>query len=189
MHFLRAIRPGFGWLLLFVLGFAPGFVARTGAVESSPTASPPAPPPITDERRAAFPLLRELDRFLDHHPLIENDLRLDVTLLENEAYLNCNPPLRQFVATHPTMGSTLRNEPRHLLHRALLREANVPLKWSEAAQIDAFLDQHPVIGLQLVTDPMLIRSAGFLAAEPQLRAFLAQNAALSRGFLPPGPSF
>jgi hypothetical protein len=114
---------------------------------------------------------------------------LDVTLLENEAYLDRNPPLRQFVATHPAMGATLQSEPRHLLHRALLREANVPLKWSEAAQLDVFLDQHPAIERQLVTDPLLICTARYLAAEPQLRAFLAQNAALSRGFLPPGSSF
>lgn len=189
MPSLRVIRPGFGRLLLLALGFVLGFVPRTGAVESSPAAPPPSPPPITEQRRASFHLLHELDRFLDHHPLIENDLRVDVTLLENEAYLSRNPPLRQLVAIHPTMGATLRSEPRHLLHRALLREANVPLKWSEAAQLDDFLDQHPVIEHQLATDPMLIRTAGYLAAEPQLRAFLEQNATLSRGFLPPGPSF
>jgi len=86
------------------------------------------------------------------------------------------------------VGSALKSVPRHLLHRALRREANVPLTWSEVAQLDTFLNQNPAIEQQLVRDPALIRAPQFLEARPRLREFLEQNAALARGFLPTAPS-
>ena len=187
MTFLTCLRPSFARLGLLTLGIAPGFLSR---IEASDQPSPNSPPPaaITDQRRAAFQLLRELDLFLDHHPLIESDLRLDSCLLESAAYRAKHPALNQFLATNPDIGSVLKTEPRHLLHRALRREANVPLKWSEVAQFDAFLNQYPAIEQQLVRNPALILSPDFLAIRPRLREFLELNAALAHGFLPAAPT-
>ena len=187
MPFPTTFRPNFARLALFALGIAPGFVSRIEAGDES-LPGPPPPAAITDQRRAAFQVLRELDRFLDHHPLIESDLRMDSSLLESAAYLERHPALRQFLAANPEVSPILKTEPRHLLHRALLREANVPLKWSEVAQLDTFFDQYPAIEQQLVRDPALIRASQFLVARPRLREFLEQSAALARGFLPAAPS-
>ena len=183
-----ALRLNHLRLVLLVLGFAQGFSSRIEANDDPRRASSTPPAAITNPRHAAFRLLHELDRFLDHHPLIENDLRIDPFVLESEVYLDKNPALRQFLVSNPEVNVVLKTEPRHLLHRALLREANVLLKWSEVAQLDAFLDQHPVIEQQLMREPALIHAPEFLAAEPQLRGFLTQNAALARGFLPTAPS-
>jgi hypothetical protein len=187
MSLPATFRRNFAQPALFALCFAPGFVARIEASDE-PRPVPPPPAAITDQRRAAYELLRELDLFFDHHPLTENDLRVRPFLLENAAYLGKNPALRQFVAANPDVGAALKNVPRHLLHRALRREANVPLTWSEVAQLDTFLDQNPAIEQLLVRDPALIRAPHFLAARPRLREFLEQNAALARGFLPTAPS-
>jgi hypothetical protein len=187
MSFPAIFRRNFAQPALFSLCFALGFLPRIKASDE-PRPTPPPPAAITDQRQAAYELLRELDRFLDHHPLIENDLRVRPSLLENAAYLGKNPALRQFVAVNPDVGTALKSTPRHLLHRALLREANVPLKWSEVAQLDAFLNQYPAIEQQLVRSPALIRASQFLEARPRLREFLEQNAALARGFLPTAPS-
>ena len=182
------LRPIFARLALLAQGFAPGVIPRIEATDERHSSPPPPPTAIADERRAAFQMLRELDRFLDHHPLIEIDLRLDPMLLENAAYLESHPGLRQFLAANPDVSATLKSEPRHLLHRALLREANALLKWSEVIQLDAFLDRNPTVERQLVRDPALILTPDFLAAEPRLRDFLARNAALARGFLPATPT-
>jgi hypothetical protein len=183
MPILATFRRNFARLALFALCFTPGFLPRIEASDAPHPASPP-PAAVTDQRPATYELLRELDRFCDHHPLTENDLRVRPSLLENAAYLGKNPALRQFVAVNPDVGTALKNTPRHFLHRALLREANVPLKWSEVAQLDAFLNQNPAIEQQLVRNPALIRASQFLEARPRLREFLEQNAALARGFLP-----
>ena len=185
--FPATFRPSFARIGLLALGFAQGFIAQAKASDATPS-SPPPTAAITDQRRAAFQLLRELDRFLDHHPLIENDLRPDPALLESAAYLEIHPALRQFLETNPEVSAALKSEPRHLLHRALRREANVPLKWSEVVQLDAFLNRSPAVERQLTSDPALIRAPGFLATRPQLREFLAQNTALARGFLPAAPA-
>jgi hypothetical protein len=187
MPFAATFRPGLARLALPALSFALGFLSR---IEASDEFRPDPPPPaaITDQRRAGFPLLRELDSFCDHHPLTENDLRVRPSLLENAAYLGRNPGLRQFVAANPEVSAALKSEPRHLLHRALLREANVPLKWSEVAQLDHFLNQYPAIEQQLVRNPALIRAHQFLEARPRLRELLEQNAVLARGFLPTAPT-
>jgi hypothetical protein len=187
MPILATFRRNFAQLALFALFSALGFLPRIEASDEPHPASPP-PAAVTDQRQAAFQLLRELDRFLDHHPLIENDLRVRPSLLENAAYLGKNPALRQFVAANPDVGAALKSTPRHFLHRALLREANVPLKWSEVAQLDPFLNQFPAIEQQLVRNPALIRAAQFLEARPRLREFLEQNAALARGFRPAASS-
>jgi hypothetical protein len=185
--FPATFRPSFARVGLLALGFAQGFVAPAAAGDA-PSPNPLPTAAITDQRRAAFQLLRELDRFLDHHPLIEGDLRPDPALLESAAYLEGHPALRQFLDANPEVGAALKSEPRHLLHRALRREANVPLKWSEVVQLDAFLNRSPAVERQLTGNPALIRATGFLATRPQLREFLAQNAALARGFLPAAPA-
>jgi hypothetical protein len=187
MPFPATFRQNFAQPALFAFCFALGSLPRIEA-SNEPRPTPPPSAAVTDQRQAAFQLLRELDRFLDHHPLIENDLRVRPSLLENAAYLGKNPALRQFVAVNPDVGTALKSTPRHFLHRALLREANVPLKWSEVAELDAFLNQFPAIEQQLVRNPALIRAAQFLEARPRLREFLEQNAVLARGFLPSASS-
>ena len=187
MSFPATFRRNFAPPALFALCFAQGFVSRIEASDE-PRPNPPSPAAITVQRQAAYELLRELDLFFDHHPLTENDLRVRPSLLENAAYLGKNPALRQFVAANPDVGAAFKSVPRHLLHRALRREANVPLKWSEVAQFDTFLNQFPAIEQQLVGNPALIRSHQFLEARPRLREFLEQNAVLARGFLPSASS-
>jgi len=184
---LGIFHPSFARAGLLALGFAQGFATQAVAGDA-PSPNPSAPAEITDQRRVTIELLRELDRFCDHHPLMENELRVRPSLLENAAYLEKNPALRQFIAANPDVGAALRSAPRHLLHRALRREADVSLKWSEVAQLDAFLDLNPAVERQLVRRPALIRTPHFLEAQPRLREFLEQNAALARGFLLATPS-
>jgi hypothetical protein len=187
MPFPGTFRRNFAQPAFLALCFAQGFLPLIEAGDQ-PRPDPPPPAAIPDQQRATYELLRELDRFCDHHPLTENDLRVRPFLLENAAYLGKNPALRQFVAANPDVGTALKSAPRHFLHRALRREANAPLTWSEVAQLDAFLNQYPAIEQQLVGNPALIRSHQFLEARPRLREFLEQNAVLARGFLPAAPT-
>jgi hypothetical protein len=132
----------------------------------------------------AHRLLRQLDRFLDHHPLMENDLRLEPKVMTDRQYLGGHPDLQAFLAANPDIVRTLQLEPRHFLHRALLREASVPLKYSEVAQLDPFFETHPAIEREIVQNPAHIRDREYLRLHPALADYLVQRPLLNRVFQP-----
>jgi hypothetical protein len=142
--------------------------------------TPAVPDDAIEQRRA----LRELDRFLDHHPLLEDELRLSPALRTDARFLAANPDLRGFLATLPDLSAALQTYPRYFLYRALLREALAPLKHSEIALLGELLDKEPALERSLIRRPAAIRDAPFLAAHPSLRDFLQAHPPLDRVFLP-----
>ena len=141
---------------------------------------PPPPAPMTVVRRS----LREFDRFLDHHPLVEDDLRLDPALTGDNIYLKKHLELRDFLAANPEVIRGLKHYPRYFLYRALLRQANAPLRYSEITQLRAVLDEHAALERALAENPEAIRDPAFLREHPLLRDFLDQHAELGQVFLP-----
>jgi hypothetical protein len=138
----------------------------------------------TDSLRQAHRLLRELDRFLDHNPLLEDDLRFDPGLVAAPDYLGKHAELQSFLDNNPGVVRALQLEPRHFLHRALMREADAPLKYAEVAQLDPFFAAEPAIERQIVEDPTRIRDRDYLILHPSLDDFLAQHPLLNRVFEP-----
>lgn len=152
------------------------------AAEPAPAASMPSPAdlPAVQARRA----LREFDRFLDHHPLLEDELRLDPRLLTKPAYLEANPALREFLVANREVVPAVKRWPRYYLHRALLRQANAPLARPDLLPLDGLFDRHPAIEQQLARAPAAIRDVNFLRANPPLNEFLGQHPTLARVFPP-----
>lgn len=152
------------------------FFARAG---EAPTPALPPSNELSDFRRA----LREFDRFLDHHPLLEDDLRLAPTLISDPGYLKKTPELRAFLGANPQVARGLDVYPRYFLYRALLRQAGTPLGFPEIAQLKDVFEQEPELAQLLAKTPESIRDPVFLAQHARLRAFLDQHAALRRVFL------
>lgn len=154
------------------------------AAEPSPAPSAPAPAdlPAVQARRA----LREFDRFLDHHPLLEDELRLDPRLLTKPAYLEANPALREFLVANRDVVPAVKRWPRYYLHRALVRQANAPLARPDLLPLDGLFDRHPALEQQLARTPAAIRDASFRKANPPLTEFLGQHPTLARVFPPAG---
>jgi len=161
-------------LLAMAAGATMGPVALAAAEATVPN----------EARNQAHRLLRELDRFLDHHPLLENDLRLNPQLAVDGDYLGRNTELRSFLAANPDVIQALEIEPRHFLRRALIREANFPLRFVEVAQLDPLWAAQPAIEKDLVEHPERIRDRDYLDRHPALNDFLVQHSALYRAFLP-----
>lgn len=132
--------------------------------------------------------LREFDRFLDHHPLLEDDLRLTPRLVTDATYLNENPELKEFLDAHPHTLTGLKMFPRYFLYRALIRQANGPLRYVEIAQIKELLDKNPAIERALLEKPQRIREPIFLHDHAAFQAFLVQHPTLGRVFLPSAPT-
>jgi hypothetical protein len=176
---------------VMIIGLATLIFAWVSYAQGSEDASAPAtgsihPPPNSppEARRA----LREFDRFLDHHPLLEEQLRLNAPLIESRAFLERNAELRDFLRTNPNVAEGLRIYPRYFLNRALLRQANAPVPFQEFAPLKELFQQQPKLERALTENPALIRDPAFLESNPALRAVLLQHAALARVFLPASTS-
>lgn len=139
---------------------------------------------LTAARPAGHRALREFDRFLDHHPLLEAQMRLDPALIGDQVYLKKAAELRDFLSANPEVVQGLKNQPRYFLYRALLRQARAPLRYSEIAQFREVLDAQPELERALVQNPEAIRDPAFLAGHALLRDFLARHPALALEFLP-----
>lgn len=170
-------RPPFARLALLVIAVAQFFgcvaLAQTGT-------NPPPAAPLLAVRRA----MREFDRFLDHHPLLEDELRLRPALVDDVAYLGRSPELGDFLAANPGVRAGLKLHPRYFLYRALQRQAETPLRFSEIAQLKEVLDAQPALERALNRDAHLIRNPAFLEAHAPLRDFLTDHPELGRVFLP-----
>jgi hypothetical protein len=163
--FLITLAQCFGWLSL----------SRAADV-----ARPMPPSPELVMIRHA---LREFDRFLDHHPLIEDDLRLNPRLVNEENFLSRNSELKAFVQGNPAIRTALTTYPHYFLYRALMREASAPLRYADIAQLKDLLDREPALETTLAQHPAAIRDPSFLEAHADLKHFLEQHPSLENVFL------
>jgi hypothetical protein len=147
-----------------------------------------APPPTTAAPANALPTvrraLREFDRFLDHHPLLEDQLRLDSKLTVNKIFLEKNPELSEFLRGNPSVAEGLKIYPRYYLYRALLRQADAPVPFRELAPLKELFQQEPKLEQELIQTPESIRDPVFLKTHPTLRDCLVQHPALAQVFIP-----
>lgn len=167
------------------LAIATGLCVTAIVMRAAPAsdATPPAGPPETTHK--AYLALREFDLFLNHHPLLEDELRISPQLATNPAFLRANPELRDFLAVNHTVAAALVLEPRHFLHRALIRQANVPLRRTDIVQFDPLFDRAPDLERALARNPESIHDSAFLRTHAELREFFATHSTLSHAFLPP----
>ncbi len=160
-----------------------GWVTCARAGDLAGTAvPPPAPPP--NSRTAVRRALREFDRFLDHHPLLEEQLRLNPHLAASTGYLTANPEFGDFLHANPNVMAGLQTYPRYFLNRALLRQASTPVSFAELAPFKELFQAEPKLEHELTVTPEAIRDPKFLASHPVLHEMLKTHPALARGFLP-----
>lgn len=152
--------------------------------EENPAPAPPSAASTPNSLPAVRRTLREFDRFLDHHPLLEDQLRLDPSLVTNRGFLEKNLELRDFLRANPGAVDGLKIYPRYFLNRALLREASGPLPFQEFAPLRDLFQQQPKLEHALVRRPALIRDPAFLQSNSVLHDVLRQHPALARVFLP-----
>lgn len=173
------------WVLTFLitaqmLGWVP--VSRANDPPSTPSVPPaPSPSALATARLA----LREFDRFLDHHPLLEDKLRLTPPLATERPFLDANPELRDFFHGHPEVVVGLKLYPRYYLYRALLRQASVPVSYPEIARLKEAFASDPELEPALIRTPEAIRDPAFQTAHPRLRSLLQQQPILARAFSSP----
>jgi hypothetical protein len=129
------------------------------------------------DRNLSHAELVNMDRFMDSHPEIAEQLRKDPSLLDNKQFVDSHPALKEFLAQHPGVREQARENPNFFMHaeeRFDWREDH-DITHTELANMDHFMESHPEIGEQIRKDPSLLDNKQFVDNHPALRDFLAQH--------------
>jgi phage-related protein len=117
--------------------------------------------------------LLNLDRFLDSHPAIEQDLKKTPALVNDSAYLSAHPELKEFLNTHPGVREEIRENPRGFMNREQRFDSpGRDITRQELQNFDGFLDKHPNIEQDLRKNPKLLNNSTYISAHPDLKEFL-----------------
>src|SRR6266481_5168162 len=106
--------------------------------------------------------LASMDRFMDGHPEIAEQLRKDPSLINNREFVENHPALQQYLQSHPEVREELkenrnafmRQENRYERHEGDDRDRDRGRRdgdttRKELASMDRFMDGHPEIAEQL----------------------------------------
>jgi phage-related protein len=125
--------------------------------------------------------LAKMDRFMDSHPEIAEQLRKDPSLVDNKEFVKSHPALQQFLADHGDVRAEYKENPNAFMHqeerfdRREDRAGDQNVTRTELANMDRFMDSHPEIAEQLRKDPSLVDNKQFVKSHPALQQFLADH--------------
>jgi hypothetical protein len=128
--------------------------------------------------------LVNMDRFLDSHPEIAEQLRRNPSLVNDRTFVNNHPALQEFFEQHPGVREEVRENPNGFMQqeqrfdrredaREDYRDRDVTR--GELASMDRFLDSHPEIAEQLRKNPSLVKNREFVENHPALGEYLQQH--------------
>jgi hypothetical protein len=131
--------------------------------------------------------LANMDRFMDSHPEIAEQLRKNPALIDNKEFVQNHPSLRDFLADHPGVREEFKENPSQFMAREERfdrREDRLDpdVTRRELANMDRFMDSHPEIAEQLRKNPALIDNKEFVQNHPSLQQFLADHPGVREEF-------
>ena len=190
-----SLAPLLAFAMLFWTGTpASGQTASTQDQQTMPPqAMPPEqtmPPQREGDNDTTRRELAEMDRFLDGHPEVAEELRKDPSLINNQEFVEKHPELREFLQNHPGVREQFRENPnafmrqenRYERHEGDNRDRDRDrdrrdgdTTRRELASMDRFMDSHPEIAEQLRKDPSLINNREFVENHPALQQYLQSH--------------
>jgi GrpB-like predicted nucleotidyltransferase (UPF0157 family) len=175
---IKAKRPytQASWTPLLALGM----VFWAGAPAKGQTM--PAPTQTVQDGDTTRRELAEMDRFLDAHPEIAEQLRKDPSLVNNREFIENHGALREYLQKHPEVREELRENPNAFMRqedrydrREGDRDGDRDITRKELSNMDHFLDKHPEIAEQLRKDPSLVDNREFVQSHPALSEYLKEH--------------
>ena len=118
-----------------------------------------------------------LNSFLDSHPEIEEQVRKDPSLLNDQKFVSSHPSLQQFLTQHPQAAEEIRENPSKFMAVDNRFDARQDARGrnAELANLDRFLDSHPEIAEQVRKNPSLLDNSKWVSGHPELQTFLSQH--------------
>jgi hypothetical protein len=158
--------------------------------QGPPTASPPIvvrPSPEPPNQNPPDDITRrevaEMDRFLDAHPEIDQQLRKDPSLIDNQKWVADHPALQEYLHSHPQVADAFRANPNLFMrdeNRFDRQQDDITRRDLEG--MGNFLNSHPEIAEQLRKDPSLIDNRDWVAKHPELREYLQSHPQVAEAF-------
>ena len=153
--------------------------------------TPPGPPIQIQDNDMTRGELANMDRFLDSHPEIAEQLRKDPSLINNATWVNNHPALEEFLETHPEVREEFRENPAAFMQaeaRFDQREGDRD-DWSrrrdrddhgELTSFGKFLGSNSTIAAELAKNPSLANNKEYLANHPELGEYLKAHPAMTQ---------
>src|SRR5258706_11647241 len=153
-------------------------VLWTGTPAIGQVTPPPQNPPPQDNDTRRWQIAN-MDKFLDSHPELEEQLRKDPSLIRNEEFVEKHPELQEYLQQHPGIREEFTENPRAFMRqeerydrREEARGGDRDITRQQLATMDRFMDSHPEIAEQLRKNPVLINNKDFVEKHPALQEFL-----------------
>lgn len=134
--------------------------------------------------------LAGMDRFLDRHPEIAEQLRRDPSLINNKEFVENHPALQEYLQAHPGVreefsenpNAFMKAERRYERREDEDRRGDRDTTREEIASMDRFMDHHPEIADQLRRHPSLINNKEFVENHPALQQYLQEHRGVREEF-------
>lgn len=169
-------------LALLMLAAVPLQAQQTAPAEQPRTTMPAQPPGGTTPVQArdndtTRGELANMDRFLDSHPEIAEQLRRDPSLINNKQFVDNHPQLQEFLQDHPALREEFKENPNAFMRQEdrYDRRDDHDTTRAELASMDRFMDAHPEIAEQLRKDPSLVDNKQFVDNHPALQEYLQNH--------------
>ena len=125
-----------------------------------------------------------MDRFLDSHPEIAEQLKKDPSLLTNKKFVDQHPALQTYLQQNPQVRQEAAENPNGFMQqeqRYDRQENNYgqnrgrfdsDVTRGEVTSFGQFLNSHDSVAQQLAKNPSLATNEEFMANHPELKAYL-----------------
>ncbi len=142
-----------------------------------------------------------MDRFLDSHPEIAEQLRKNPALVNDDKFVHQHTALQSYLQQHPETREEFRENPNAFMQQeqgAEQREDRFnqgegrfdqrqdgrdrDMTRGQLASMDRFLDSHPEVAEQLRKDPSLVNDKKFVQQHPALQSYLQQHPGVREEF-------
>jgi len=126
--------------------------------------------------------LGNMDRFMDSHPEIAEQLRKNPGLVNNKEFVEGHSALQQFLASHPGVREEYRENPNAFMNqekRFDQRQDSFPRDGDttrgQFSSFHEFLEGHGNISAELSKNPSLAANEEYLESHPALKTYLKAN--------------
>ncbi len=127
--------------------------------------------------------LANMDRFMDSHPEIAEQLRKNPALVDNKEFAKAHPEFQQFLAEHPGVreeykenpNAFMRQENRFDTHEGYGMGRDRDVTHGELSSFHEFLQSHGTIATELSKNPSLAKNQEYLENHSDLSTYLKTN--------------
>jgi phage-related protein len=137
--------------------------------------------------------MASMDRFLDGHPEIAEQLRKDPSLVKNTEFVEKHPALQSYLQQHPQVREEITSDPNAFMRQEQRFDREEgwerrnggfdrDAEQREIANFGQFLGDHANIAQQISKDPSLLNNGEYMENHPELRAYLQAHPGVQEEF-------